>query len=249
MRKQPLVVRFPGAFRSFFPEIRALWAEEVPDIPLEISVSQPSGLLAEAVLEGEAADVLFSASLAYLDLLNEIGVCEPPVVIARNRLAIAVRYEWADRVQMLADALEPGPRLGVPQPITDPCVQYVRRMLAEAGLVAAFREKVQRGEVVHTRGSPALLDLLLQSRIDLALLYASELRHADRTVLVQRELGSPLDLAREIRFGGAVVMREGQARPEARAFLALKRGPKGQTLLVDQGFLPVKEENGDTRSE
>ncbi|GBD18392.1 Molybdate-binding protein [bacterium HR27] len=243
----PLVVRVPSALRAVSPQLAERFGQRYPGVDVVVLPPSPSGMLAQAVLEGEPADVIVSASRAYLILLAEVGFADPPVTIAGNRLVGIVHPRLEDRPEGLAGMLRPGLRLVLSQPVTDPCGQYTREAFERAGLLAQLREKGQRGELAFHRGSLGLIEAVASGEADGAVLYASEAAHSG---LVTVPLEPPVDLADRIAFCAAVLTRA-REREVAEAFVSFLLDREGQMLLGQAGFIPVvREEPGsDGRSD
>ncbi|MCS7256737.1 MAG: substrate-binding domain-containing protein, partial [Thermomicrobium sp.] len=176
----------------------------------------------------------------YLELLDEVGFAQPPTPIAGNALVMLARTGASLIPETLADALRPGVRLVLSQPVTDPCGQYTRLAFQRAGLMAQLRAKGEWGELAFRRGSVALVEALDQGEADVAVLYRSEAVHARHTLIA---LSAPLDLADEIVFCATVTTRSTE-RETAEAFIAFLRGPDGQALLEAAGFRPLMRGQG-----
>ncbi|MCM8749267.1 molybdate ABC transporter substrate-binding protein [Thermomicrobiaceae bacterium CFH 74404] len=243
MTATQLRLLFPGAFREIAETIRTAFAREAPGIELTFHPFLPSGMLAQAVLEGTEVDIVVSANWAFMDWLREVGIVPEPRVFAGNRLCVIALPDARPPVTGVDSLAQPGLRLVVSQPITDPCGQYVRAFFARAGIVEAMREKARRGELVHTRGSADLPAALFDGRADAGILYLSEARRlAGRLRVIALPEG--LDLHDQIRFTAGTVARGGSQKPEAERFLRFLTGDPGQMLLEAAGFLPLARLSG-----
>ena len=238
----PLVVRIPGALRAIAPQLRERFARRYPGVEVVVLPPSPSGMLVQAVLEGEPADVVVSASRAYLTLLAEVGFADAPVTIAGNRLVGLVHPTLQDRPEGLAGMLRPGLRLVLSQPVTDPCGQYTREAFERAGLLAQLQEKGRRGELAFRRGSLGLIEAVSSGEADAAVLYASEAVHSG---LISVPLEPPVDLADRIAFCATVLTRA-REREAAEAFVSFLLDREGQALLEQAGFIPVVREEPDS---
>ena len=237
MAATQLTLMLPGAFREVAESIREAFARQEPGIELSFHPFLPSGMLAQAVLEGAAADVIVSANWAFIERLQDVGLVPAPQVLAGNRLCIVARADSRVPVTRAESLAQPGLRVVVSQPVTDPCGQYVRELFARAGIDPAMREKARRGELVHARGSADLPAFLADGRAEAGVLYASEAgRLVDRVSVVP--LPDPFALADRIRFFAGTIVCGREPRPEAERFVAFLTGPAGQELLAAAGFVP-----------
>lgn len=232
-----ITLMLPGAFRELTEAIRRAFAEEGKGIELAFHPSAPSGMLAQALLEGAHADVIVSANWAFMERLQEVGLVPAPQVLAGNRLCLVVRPDSGSLVTGADSLAQPGLRVVVTQPITDPRGQYVRELFARAGIVAAMQEKARRGELMHARGSADVPAYLADGRAEAGILYVSEAQHlTDRLQVIP--LPQPLELSDRIRFTIGAVASGGRPKPEAERFVDFSTGDAGQSVLAAAGFLP-----------
>ena len=194
-----------------------------------------SGLLAQQILAGGAADVFISAGWRYVVELHEAGLLPHPEVIAGNRLALLVRPDLAAEIRGVQDLARPGLRLLVPPAASDPLGQYTVELFSLAGMEDAIAEKRRRGEISEHLGG--LHDTLASVGVDAVVLYASMLEafsHAGTAI----PLAAPHDMNDRIVFGAGAIVRDGHMHPTAARFVAFLVGTLGQSLLTQAGFLP-----------
>jgi molybdate transport system substrate-binding protein len=232
---EPLVIFAPGSTIPVQETLRQGFTSLAPEITLQFHPPNHSGLLAQEIRRGAAADVFISANWHYIDELHQAGFVPQPEVLAGNRLVLLVRLEVASRVRGLADLAQPGIRVIVPPPEFDPLAQYIAAMFARAGLSDAIAEKRSRGEVIEDLTS--MRDGFAAGEVDAAILYAT-FPPAFIAGTTPIALPPSLDMHDQIVFGVGAVVRDGTQHPAARPFVDFLIGPSGQTLLEQAGFLP-----------
>jgi molybdate transport system substrate-binding protein len=227
----------PGVFARVADGIRASFAALDPRVRLWFHPFVATGLLAEEILAGAAADVFVSANRRYMDEVVAAGLVASPCVVAGNRLCIVVERGRAAEVAGLEDLTRPALRVVTPQSRTDPCGQYVVELFGRAGLTGAMAAKEQSGELFHSRGSGDLPGYVTGGQAAAGILYLSEARGISDAVAVV-ELAPPLDLADSITFLAGAVGRP-DPEPAAQAFVEhLARAP-GQQVLERAGMVPL----------
>jgi molybdate transport system substrate-binding protein len=225
-------VAMPGAFARLGPQLADLFAATSPDGAggsIAFAALRPSGLLAQAILAGEPADVYVSANVMWMRRLQRAGLVQHWSTLARNRLCI-VAVPGA-RVQQLADLARPGLRVVAPQAATDPCGRYVEQLWRRAGLLGAMRAKQAAGELVRSVGSGDLPAFLLDGRAQAGMFYLSEARQLDPGQVHTLELPAGQDLRERIRFVVAALSERGVA------FVRFLLGPAGRDALLAAGFV------------
>jgi molybdenum ABC transporter molybdate-binding protein len=222
----------PGAFARLGPQLAAQFAATAADgarTPVIFAAFRPSGLLAQAILAGEPADVYVSANVLWMRRLQRAGCLRHWSTLARNRLCIVAVPRAG--VQDLADLARPGLRVVAPQAATDPCGRYVEQLWRRAGLLAAMRAKQARGELVRSVGSGDLPGYLLDGRAQAGMFYLSEARQLDPDQVHTRILPPEQDLHERIRFVVAALGERGAP------FVRFLLSPAGRATLAAAGFL------------
>ena len=180
-----------------------------------------SSTLAQQVVAGAPADVLVTASPATMATVVEAGAADgEPVVVARNRLALAVPPGNPGGVTGLADLARPELAVAVCAEQV-PCGAAAAKALAAAGVtpsVDTFEQDVK-----------AVLAKVRLGEVDAGLVYVTDVRAAGADV-------EGLAVASDAVDYPAVVLREAPQRQEARRFLDLLRSEQGRAALADAGF-------------
>jgi len=228
-------VAMPGAFARLGPQLADQFAATAPIAAdgacasIVFAAFRPSGLLAQAILAGEPADVYVSANVLWMRRLQRAGRVRRWSTLARNRLCI-VACPGAP-VARLADLTRPGLRVVVPQAATDPCGRYIEHLWRREGLLEAMRAKQAAGELVRSVGSGDLPGFLLDGRAQVGMFYLSEARQLDPGQVHTLALPAEQDLHERIRFVVAALSERGA--PFVRYLLS----PAGRDTLVAAGFV------------
>ena len=196
-----------------------------PGVRVRTNVGSTSALVAQ-IESGAPADVFASADLASQDRLVQSGyVVAAPRIFARNTMQIAVKPGNPLGVRGLADL----PNLGTVALCgrTVPCGAYAATLLARA--------KVDLPEGMVTRGADAkaTLGAVSAGDADAALVYATDVRAAGRSVTgVAIPRGSNV-----VAVYGISVLRGSRNRAAAQAFVDFVLSSTGTRILASHGFL------------
>lgn len=165
--------------------VRDLGARFAAETGLDVNVRHgPAGLLAQSILRGAATDAYVSASPTGPQQLHALGLFEPPVPLAHNRLALVARSGLSlDASDPLAALDHAGWRIAMSTPSADPGGDYAQAFFA--ALAASQPERAARillrtqsmyGDVLPIPGQPQdnpVHRVLASGQADLALVYAS----------------------------------------------------------------------------
>lgn len=194
-----------------------------PDARVELNFASSSELVAQ-IGEGAPADVYASADEANMQRLVDAGDhAAPPVVFARNSLAIAVEPGNPLGVEGLADLADPDLVVVTCDPEV-PIGAYSEQLFANAGAEVepdSFEEDVK-----------AVLTKVVLGEADAGIVYSTDIRAAGEDV---EGIAIPADVnvtpAYPIAATAEAVNRDGAA-----AFTEFVRRPAGQQILADFGF-------------
>lgn len=223
----PLRVYAAGSLRSAFDALALHWPG-VADIRYA-----NAGVLAEAIVAGEPADVFASASPHEPERLAALGIAEPGLPFASNRLVLAVPLESEiDEVEALA---EPGTRIVI-EIAGVPLGDYTREVLD--GLCALYGRDFASGvleNVVCQRDSvDAVSAAVYDGEADAAILYATDVHRSEgrlRAIELPREAAVPATYV-------LCALRGAARRGDAGVWIDLTLGPLGQRILRAAGFRP-----------
>lgn len=186
-----------------------------------------SSALARQLGDGAAADVFASADEHSMHRAAAAGRVRDPVVMARNRLAVAVERGNPSGIRSLADLARPGLVVVVCAPEV-PCGRLAAAAFAAAGVaprVASLEENVK-----------AVLARVALGEADAGLVYRSDVRGAGRAVEAVADPGLDGGGAPEAVYPIAVTTSPADPAA-ARAFVALVVSGRGRAVLADAGFL------------
>jgi molybdate transport system substrate-binding protein len=193
-----------------------------------------SGTLARQISHGAPADVVLLANVDWMDYLTEQGDVDAVSVadFASNRLVLVAQSEHPPVTldpAGLADALSDG-RLALGLTNAVPAGIYAKAVLQSLDLWSGVQDRL--AEVDNVR---AALALVARGQAPLGIVYRTDVRvSAD----VAEVAVFPTQSHPPIRYVGAVV---DDASDDARAFWDYVRGPRGQAILAEAGFLPAAE--------
>jgi molybdate transport system substrate-binding protein len=184
--------------------------------------------LATQLREGAEADVYAAASPKYPDQLYAEKLLDEPEVFATNRLVIVVPKHNPARIASLADLQRAGVKLIVGAkgvPIGD----YTHDVLEKAK-----RPRVLANVVSEEEDVKGVLGKVRLGEADAGFVYATDAKAAGDDV---RTIELPDAIQATVRYPVAVVTSS-EHEEDARAFVALLRGERGQRLLREAGFGP-----------
>jgi molybdate transport system substrate-binding protein len=221
----------PGAFARLGPELAETFGQT--DVGreqlIEFAAFRPSGLLAQAILSGEPADVYVSANTLWMRRLQRGGRVRHWSTLARNRLCVVAVPRAG--VRALSDLARPGLTVVAPQAATDPCGRYVEELWRREGMLPEMRAKQSGGELVRSLGSGDLPAYLLDGRAQAGIFYLSEARPLDSSRVQTFELPASQDLRERIRFVIAALTTRGEP------FVRFLLSRQGRARLSAAGFL------------
>ena len=188
-----------------------------------------SDALAAQIEQGVRPDLFASANTVLPAALYAKGLVEKPIVIAANRLVLAVPAE--SRITALTGVERRGVSVSVGTP-TVPVGGYTQTVLGR--LAPAQRRALEANIVDREPDVSGIVGKLTEGAVDAGFLYASDVaatHGALRAVLL------PPQLQPRVAYAAAIVTGTPH-RAQARAFIAgLLRGAGARDLLA-AGFLP-----------
>lgn len=216
-----LVVLAAASLTDVVTDLAARLEAQHPALTVETGFAASSAL-ATQVVGGAPADVLVTASPATMATVTD-ALGGDPVVVASNRLQIAVPAGNPGAVTGLADLADPARTIALCAPEV-PCGAVGATVLARAGVVAAPDTLEQDVRAVLTR--------LRLDEADAGLVYRTDVIAAGGDVEgvdVPDDVQEPTDYP-------ALALPDAPHPAAAAAFVALLTGPTGRGLLADAGF-------------
>ena len=231
-----LRVHMPGAFARLGPELANAFVATTQGQGerVEFAAFRPSGLLAQAILSGEHADVYVSANTLWMRRLQRAGRVRHWSTLARNRLCVVAVPRAG--VRALSDLARRGLTVVAPQAATDPCGRYVEDLWRREGMLPDMLAKQSSGELMRSIGSGDLPGYLSDGRAEAGIFYLSEARQLERSQVQTLELPPSQDLRERIRFVIAALTRRGEP------FMRFLLGQQGRSQLCAAGFLHSRGE-------
>jgi molybdate transport system substrate-binding protein len=184
--------------------------------------------LATQLREGAEADVYAAASPKYPDELYDEQLLDKPEVFATNRLVIVVPKDNPAEITSLAGLQKAGVKLVVGAdgvPIGD----YTRDVLEKAR-----RPQVLANVVSEEEDVKGVVGKVRLGEADAGFVYSTDAKAAGDDV---RAIELPDEIQATVRYPVAVVAST-KHDAEAREFVELLRGERGQRLLREAGFGP-----------
>jgi molybdate transport system substrate-binding protein len=207
----------PAAFREIASDFR----QQHPDVRVEL-VFRASGVLAEQIQEGEAAEVFAPADQESMDEVAD-QIRRKSVDFARNHLEIAVQEGNPKGIQSLADLGNPGVSVALCS-LDTACGEYADQALANANV-----------QLTPASRQPDLAKTLAQvqdGEADAAIVYVTDVAAAEQVAGV-----SIPDAENVTATYPIAVLEQSSNRKAARAFVAYVLSTRGQLTLQEFGFL------------
>jgi molybdate transport system substrate-binding protein len=237
----PVLLHAAGSLRPALSEIAGAF-ESQTGVVVEAKFGA-SGLLKDAIVAGEPAQVFASANIEHPQALADAGKSGPVVLFARNRLCGLVRSGLTvDPATLLDRMLDPAIRLATSTPRNDPAGDYAWGVFREAEHLrpGAFAT-LERKALQLVGGSAAAPDrsvygtLLADGKADLFLTYCTNAAVAARENPGQSVVPLPDALAVAADYGLTVMAA---APADAYRFALFILSARGQAILAKHGFTP-----------
>ncbi|MCB9832575.1 MAG: molybdate ABC transporter substrate-binding protein [Planctomycetes bacterium] len=213
-----------SSLTASFTALAAAFREVEPELELELHFAGTPTLVLQ-IREGAPVDVFASADETNMDRLAAQGrLREPPLVFARNRLAIVTAPGNPRGVRGLADLAREDLVVVLAGPEV-PAGRYARQLLRQAGVEPRSRSDEASVQAVVNR--------VALGEADAGIAYVTDLRAAGARVEAIPIADGATILARY-----PVALLEAGSNPEGgRAFIAFLRSERGQAILAEHGFL------------
>lgn len=204
----------------------------------------PSGLLREAIEQGERAEVFASANLAHPERLAKAGGWQAPQVFTRNVLCGLAQAELPVSTEnVLSVMLDPAVKLGSSTPKADPSGDYAWELFGKAEALQPGAQAALEAKALQLTGGPdsppppagrnPYAWVMAEGQADLFLTYCTN-AVAARQELPQLQL-IPLPEALQVGADYGLTLRSNSpaaAQELARYILS----PEAQTVFQRYGF-------------
>ncbi|MXZ79677.1 MAG: molybdate ABC transporter substrate-binding protein [Acidimicrobiia bacterium] len=202
-----------------FEDLATEYESANPDVDVKLNFAG-SARLAAQISAGARADVFASANAATMSrVVAEGRTATPPVLFARNRLALVVPIDNPGNVTGLGDLSDDGLVLAVCAPEV-PCGALARAVLLDAG--------VDADPDTEETSVRAVLTKVTLGEADAGLVYATDVAAGGDKV-------ASVPLGPQIRFNDYPVAAVSD-RAAAADFVDFVLGPDGQRILLSHGF-------------
>lgn len=216
-----LVVLAAASLTDVVTDLATVLEQQHPDLTVETGFGA-SPTLAVQVLGGAPADVLVTASPDTMARVTD-ALGGSPVVVATNRLQLAVPAGNPGDVRSLTDLADPALTVALCAPEV-PCGALATTVLGRAGVTPAPDTLEPDARAVLTR--------LRLDEADAGLVYRTDVLAADGLV---EGIDLPADLHETTDYP-ALALPDAPHPAAAAAFVALLTGREGRALLADAGF-------------
>jgi molybdate transport system substrate-binding protein len=189
-----------------------------------------SDTLAAAIKAGQRPDVFIAASHKQPADLQKAGLTGRPIVIAGNRVVIAVPAGKA-RVKNLSDLASPGVRIALGSSSV-PVGAYADKMLSK--LPASQRAAILANVRTREPNAAGVVAKLREGVVDAAITYSTDVagsRGSLKAIALPAAIAPPVDYV-------AVVIKGTNLPNAAAAFIQSLRSGAGMKELRAAGFLP-----------
>jgi molybdate transport system substrate-binding protein len=188
-----------------------------------------SSTLAQQIREGAAPGVFISASVEWVEKLEDWGLVEPGtrVDLAGNALVVVVPKDAAGRPATLADLDDPKyARIALADPVAVPAGKYAKSALETAGIYASLRARVVAAQDVRTA-----LAYVERGEAQAGIVYATDAASSND---VEIALRVPSDLYPKIVYPMVLVKGADRGTRELYAFL---QTPEAWGVFEKAGFV------------
>lgn len=227
-----------SSLTNVFKEIAASFQKANPGSTVEFNFAASSALAVQ-LDQGAPADIFASADTANMDRVTSKALIEgTPGIFARNAPVIVVPAENRAGVSSASDLARPGVKLvlaGPDVPIGAYARQIINRLASEPSYGAAYRDATLKNLVSNEANVRAVLTKVELGEADAGIVYRTDAIVSGPKVKV---VAIP-DAANVVATYPVGLVRAGENKQAASAFLRYLGGPEAQGLLKAAGFDPL----------
>jgi molybdate transport system substrate-binding protein len=189
-----------------------------------------SDAIAAAIRAGRRPDLIIAANSKIPAALEASGLVEGRLAIAGNRVVIAVP-SGSSKINSLADLAAPGVKIALGSKSV-PIGSYADKLLSR--LPASQREAILSNVRTREPDAGGVVGKLRSGAVDAAILYETDVTASQGAL---RAVAVADAIAPKVVYEAAIV--KGAKHPgQARDLIAFLRGPAGQRVLEQSGYLP-----------
>jgi molybdate transport system substrate-binding protein len=220
-----ITVFVAASLTESFDAMAKQFQKKYPDVEVRFSYDASSNL-ATQINQGAPADVFASADQDNLQKTIDSGaVTPPPVVLAKNRLEIAVEKGNPKKIKGLADLQKSG-LVVVLCADQVPCGKYAAESLAKAGVSISPASKEENAK--------ATLSKVSIGEADASIVYVTDVK-ASKGTTSGVKITDKQNVIATYPMG---VVKESQNATAAKAWVQFVKSKEGQKTLRKFGFLP-----------
>jgi molybdate transport system substrate-binding protein len=220
-----LTVFAAASLTESFDAIAGKFEKKYPDVEVKLNYDASSNL-ATQINQGAPADVFASADEDNLRKTIDAGAdTPPPVVFAKNALAIAVEKGNPKKVKRLADLRKPG-LVVVLCADQVPCGKYAAEALTKAGVSLDPASKEENAK--------ATLSKVSLGEADASIVYVTDV-NASKGTTTGVTIPDRVNVVATYPVG---VVTESRNKAAAKAWVRFVRSKEAQATLRKFGFLP-----------
>ena len=234
-----LVVYAASSLTEAFTAIGAEFEARHADVRVIFNFAG-SQTLSTQIEHGAAADVFASADTVHMGRLQEMGLlAEAPVILAENRLIVALAKANPAGLASLRDLARPGVRIIMAQENV-PVGRYTRQVLANLSADAAYGNAFQEAVLANVRSEELnvrqVFAKVVLGEADAGFVYVSDVAASNAKV---ETLEIPDHTNVKVEYPLALLAASDE-RALARRFIEFVRSPMAQEILRQAGLQTVE---------
>ncbi|MBI2953365.1 MAG: molybdate ABC transporter substrate-binding protein [Chloroflexi bacterium] len=232
VKSRQILVSAAISLKDAFDEIEREFEKDNPDVTVTFNYGA-SGSLQLQIEQGAPVDVFASAGQAEMDALERKGLLVPGSrdIFAANSAVLIVPRDSSLPIGSFSDLARPEiKRIAIGNPSSVPAGAYARQILQHAGVWDQIQTRL-----VFSQNVRQVLTYVEQGNVEAGIVYSTDAATSSKVevVAVATEKSS-----QPVLYPIAVVAGSRQLR-EAKAFVEMVSGAKGEAILIKHGFPPL----------
>lgn len=213
-------------------ELKVEFNKAYPDTKINVTLGS-SGKLTAQIKNGAPFELFLSANMGYPEALYKEGVAvTKPIIYAQGALAFLSKkgLDYAQGIQLLSDPSIK--KIAIANPQTAPYGKAALEAMEKSGIYENIKEKLVFAESISQTVTYALTaaDIGIIAKSSLYSSNMAEYKEGVNWSEVDTGLYTPIDQ-------GIVVLKNGEANSEARAFYDFMLSPKAKEILSKYGYM------------
>lgn len=234
-----LTVFAAASLTETLKQVEPIFEKAHPGLDVRLNMAASSRCRIQ-IEQGAPADVFLSANTSNMDPLVGAGRVEKPAIFAHNRVLIIAPKSNPAGVKSPADLAKSGIKLVTCSPEV-PIGKYTRividKMEASGEYGSNFKARVLSNIVSEEPNVKGIVAKVRLGEADAGVCYASDVTPAVRPDV--KVVGIP-DEMNVIGDYPIAVVKGGSQKALAREFMAFMLSDRGQSILAENGFIPVR---------